>query len=219
MSESKPAIRLMGKKVGMTRVFDAEGTLVVCTVISAEPNVVAQVKTVEKDGYTAIKSAAGRMSASGKRRVSKPLLKSFESSKIEPHRKLFETRLADVDGFNVGDEISVDQFAEGEFVDVTGTSKGKGYQGVIKRHNYKGGPAAHGSGFHRHAGSTGMRSTPGRTFPGMTMPGQMGNEQKTVQNLKVVKVDAEKHLILVKGAIPGSNGSDVWMKKAVKKAV
>ncbi|MDN3504758.1 MAG: 50S ribosomal protein L3 [Rhabdochlamydiaceae bacterium] len=217
MSDSKPSIRILGKKIGMTRVFDKEGTLVVCSVVQVEPNVVAQVKTKESDGYSAVKLGADRLSSAKKKNLSKPLLKDYEKKNIDPRRHLFESRVDDTSSFELGQEIGVDHFSEGAFIDVTGTSKGKGFQGVMKRHNFKGGPAAHGSGFHRHAGSTGNCSTPGRVFKGRPMPGQMGNEQVTVQNLKVVKVDVEKNVILVKGAIPGSRTSKVWIQSAVKK--
>jgi len=217
MSESKPSIRILGKKIGMTRVFDKEGTLVVCSVVQVEPNVVAQVKTKESDGYCAIKLGADRLSSSKKKNLSKPLRKDYEKKNIDPRRHLFESRVDDTSSFEVGQEIGVDHFEEGAFIDVTGTSKGKGFQGVMKRHNFKGGPAAHGSGFHRLAGSTGNCSTPGRVYKGRPMAGQMGNEQVTVQNLKVVKVDVEKNVILVKGAIPGCRTSKVWIQSAVKK--
>lgn len=216
MSESKPMIRILGKKVGMTRIFDAEGNLVVCTVISAAPNVVTQVKSQETDGYTAIQLSAEKLTPSKKKVLAKPQIKSYEKAGVTPHRYRFEQRLSDTASFEVGAEVGVEQFSEGQFIDVTGVSKGKGYQGVMKRHGYRGGPGSHGSGFHRLAGSTGMRSTPGRTLPGMTMSGQMGREQKTVQNLKVIKVDADKQILLVKGAIPGNKGSNVYMQKAIK---
>ena len=217
MSEAKPSIRIMGKKVGMTRVFDAEGNLVVCTVITAEPNVVTQVKTPETDGYTAIQMAADRLSSAKKKRLSKAMQKAYEKKNIDPRRTQFESRVDTAEGVEMGAEFGVDLFEEGQFLDVTAVTKGKGYQGVMKKYNYKGGPAAHGSGFHRLAGSTGMRSTPGRTLPGTKMSGQMGNYQQTTQNLRVVKVDADKQLLLVKGAVPGHRGSNVWMQKAVKK--
>lgn len=218
MSETKPAIKILGKKVGMTRIFDDQGNLVVCTVICAQPNVVVQLKTQDQDGYTALKLASGHLTSSKRKRLSKPLLKAYEKQGVDPRKVQFESRIDDVSSFSVGQELGVDQFSEGQFIDITGVSKGKGFQGVIKRHNYAGGPGAHGSGFHRHAGSTGMRSTPGRTFPGMTMPGQMGRERVTIQNLKVVKIDADKQVILVKGAIPGYNGSNVWVQQAKKKS-
>ncbi|NBO23667.1 MAG: 50S ribosomal protein L3 [Chlamydiae bacterium] len=211
-------LKLMGKKVGMTRIFDEKGELVVCTVIHAEPNVVSQVKTVETDGYNAIQLGFGSLSASKKKNLSKPLANHFSKKSIEPKKHLSESRVSDSTAYSVGQELSIDLFASGDFVDVTSVSKGKGYQGVIKRHNHAGGPGAHGSGFHRHGGSTGMRTTPGRTFPGMKMPGHMGDETVTVQNLKVVKIDMEKQVILVKGSVPGARGSLVTIKSAIKKA-
>jgi large subunit ribosomal protein L3 len=217
MSDAKSSIRIMGKKVGMTRIFDDKGNLVVCTVIAAEPNVVTQVKTVEKDGYTSIQLAAERLSSSKKKTLCKPQLMAYEKKKIDPRRTQFESRLSSVEGIEEGAEFGVDLFAQGEFLDVTAVTKGKGCQGVIKRHGHRGGPAAHGSGFHRHGGSTGMRTTPGRTFPGMKMPGHMGAVSQTVQNLQIVKVDAEKHVVLVRGSVPGSRGANVWMKRSPKK--
>jgi len=211
-------LKLMGKKVGMTRVFDDKGELVVCTVIHAEPNVVSQVKSVETDGYNAIQLGFESLSASKKKNLSKPLANHFSKKSIEPKKHLSEARVVDTSKYSVGQELAIDIFSQGEFVDVTAVSKGKGYQGVIKRHNHAGGPAAHGSGFHRHGGSTGMRTTPGRTFPGMKMPGHMGDETVTVQNLKVVKIDMDKQVILVKGSVPGARGSLVTIKSAIKKA-
>lgn len=211
-------LKLMGKKVGMTRIFDDKGELVVCTVIQAEPNVVSQVKSVETDGYNAIQLGFETLSSSRKKNLSKPLANHFSKKSIEPRKHLSEVRVSNPAQYQVGQELGADTFALGEFVDVTATSKGKGYQGVIKRHHHAGGPAAHGSGFHRHGGSTGMRTTPGRTFPGMKMPGHMGNETVTIQNLKVVKIDMEKQVILVKGSVPGARGSLVTIKSAVKKA-
>jgi large subunit ribosomal protein L3 len=211
-------LKLMGKKVGMTRVFDDKGELVVCTVIQAEPNVVSQVKSVETDGYNAIQIAAGLISSSKRKNLSKPLTHHFSKKSLEPKKHLAESRVATPSDFQVGQEIALDHFASGEFLDVTSTSKGKGFQGVIKRHNHAGGPGAHGSGFHRHGGSTGMRTTPGRTFPGMKMAGHMGDETVTVQNLKVVRIDLDKQVILIKGSVPGARGSLVYMKKSIKKA-
>lgn len=212
------ALKLMGKKEGMTRVFDDKGHLVVCTVISMKPNVVVQVKTEEKEGYRGVQLGAVKVTEAKKRRIAKPQLGHFAAAKIEPMRKLFESRLDDGEEMTPGQEIAVDHFAETLYVDVVGTSKGKGFQGVIKRHNFAGGPASHGSGFHRSGGSTGMRSTPGRCLPKVKKPGQMGNQRVTVEGLKVVEVNAEKEIMLVKGAIPGPQGALVWVRKSVKKA-
>jgi len=210
------SMNLMGKKKGMTRVFDDKGELVVCTVIELEPNLITQIKS-EKDGYLALQLGAGRLSASAKRKVTKPLQGHFEKAKVEPRRFLKESRLTDVSEYQVGQEVGLEYFQDTKLVDVAGTSKGKGYQGVMKRHGFAGGPAAHGSGFHRTAGSTGMRSTPGRSFKGHPMSGQMGNERKTTENLKIVKIDLEKKVLLVKGPIPGARESLVFVRKSMKK--
>lgn len=209
-------LKLMGKKIGMTHLFDEKGDLVVCTVILAEPNVIAQVKTQENDGYQAIQLAACKVKAPKVKNVTKSLRGHFAKASVEPRGHLAESRLDDVSEYKVGQEITVSVFLESSFVDVTGVSKGKGYQGVMKRHNYAGGPASHGSGFHRHAGSTGMRTSPGRNLPGGKKAGHMGAEQVTVQNIKVVKVDEEKQVILLKGAVPGFNDGLVYITKAKK---
>jgi len=210
-------LKLMGIKKGMSRIYDKSGNLVVCTVISAEPNVVSQIKRVEKDGYNAIQLSAVKVPASKTRGVTKPLQGHFKKAGIEPRKHLVESRIENPDEFQIGQEIGVDYFSENEFVDIAGDSKGKGYQGVIKRHHFAGGPAAHGSGFHRHGGSTGMRTSPGRCLPGQKKAGRMGNDRITLQNLKVVAVDAEKGLIVIQGAIPGARGGLVYIAKAVKK--
>ncbi|MCB1118665.1 MAG: 50S ribosomal protein L3 [Chlamydiia bacterium] len=215
-------LNLMGKKRGMTTLFDEKGNRVCCTVIEVTPNVVTQVKTVEKDGYNAIQlgcdAVVTKDPRTAKERVGKPLMGHFEKNGVAPQRCLAETRVESVEGFEVGQEISVESFAEETFVDVIGTSKGRGFQGVMKRHNFAGGPASHGaSKFHRKSGSTGMRSTPGRGLPGGKKPGHMGNEQVTVQNLKVYKVDAAENVIVVEGAIPGPNHRLVTIRTAKKK--
>lgn len=210
-------VKLMGKKKGMTRLFDEQGQLVPCSVIEAEPNVISQIRTVERDGYTAIQLGGCKLKESRKKNLSKPLKGHFAKANVEPRARLQETRVESVEGFEVGQEIGVGQFAEVSHVDVAAVSKGKGYQGVMKRHNFSGGPAAHGSGFHRHAGSTGMRSTPGHTLQGVKMAGRMGGEVVTVEGLKVMKVDQEKGLIVVKGAIPGPRDGLVTIRKALKR--
>lgn len=207
----------MGKKKGMTRVYDESGNLVVCTVIAAEPNVIVQIKEAEKDGYQAVQLGAIKVPESKKKNLSKPLIGHFARAKVEPRRHLLESRIDNAGDYQLGQEIGVDYFAEVQFVDVCGSSKGKGFQGVIKRHGFGGGPGSHGSGFHRSGGSTGMRSTPGRSLPGVKKAGQMGSEKVTVENLKVVRVDAEKQVILVKGAVPGPNNSLLYVRKSVKK--
>lgn len=206
----------------MTQIFDAKGNIVVCTVIELEPNVVTQIKTKEKDGYQAIQIGFETIKAKDPRRCAarsnKPQRIAFEKSGIAPRKKLKENRLADTDSYSVGQEIGVEIFSEGEYVDIMGISKGKGFQGVMKRHNFAGGAASHGaSRCHRLAGSTGMRSTPGRNLPGGKKAGQMGNERVTVQNLEVVKVSAEERLLLVKGAVPGARNALVHVSTAVKK--
>lgn len=210
------SLKLMGKKVGMTRLFNEKGERIVCTVIEAEPNVVVQLKTLEKDGYSAIQMGGMKVPSSKLRRVKKPRKGHFAKANVEPRRHLAESKLCKGEEYAVGQEVGVEHFNEIAFVDVTGISKGKGFQGVIKRHGFKGGPAAHGSGFHRTAGSTGMCSNPGRTLPGLKMAGHMGSEQVTIENLPVVKVDQERKLILVKGAIPGARGGLVYVRKSKK---
>jgi large subunit ribosomal protein L3 len=206
-------LKLMGKKMGMTRLFDKEGNLVVCSVILAEPNVVTQVKRKETDGYDAIQLSAVKQP----KNVTKPMAGHFKKSGVEPRRHILESRVEKADQYTAAQEIDVNYFADTKFVDVSGVSKGKGYQGVIKRHHFAGGPAAHGSGFHRHGGSCGMRTSPGRCLPGQKKAGHMGDEAVTMQNLEIFKIDAEKKVIIVKGAIPGACGGLVVIKKAKKK--
>jgi large subunit ribosomal protein L3 len=214
-------LKLMGKKRGMTQRFDASGNLVVCTVIHAEPNIVTQIKTKELDGYNALQLGFEKIITEDPRtiqkRVTNQLLGHFKKANVEPRRYLAETRLDDVNGYSVGQELGVALFTETVFVDVSGVSKGKGYQGVMKRHNFRGGPAAHGSGFHRHGGSTGMRSTPGRCLPGQKKAGRMGGENVTIQNLRVVGIDEGRNLIIVEGSIPGPRGSLVSVAPSKKK--
>lgn len=215
------ALTMMGKKCGMAQLFDEKGNMVVCTVIQAEPNVVTQLKTKETDGYVAIQLGAekltGRLPATIERRAKMPRMGHFKKAGVEPRRHLLESRVDSVEGYHLGQEIGVEAFNGAQWIDVTGISKGKGYQGVMKRHNFAGGPASHGSGFHRHAGSTGMRSTPGRGLPGGKKAGQMGNQRVTVQNLQVVKIDIENHLIVVKGQVPGPRHGLVYLTQAKKK--
>jgi large subunit ribosomal protein L3 len=213
--------KLMGRKRGMTQRFDETGSVVICTVIEVEPNVITQVKTVERDGYNAIQFGFEQISAGDERtverRVGKPLAGHFKKAGVAPRRHLMEVWVDSPDEHKVGDEFTVGQFEAGVMVDVAGVSKGRGYQGVMRLHNFSGGPGAHGSGFHRHAGSTGMRSTPGRCFPGGKRPSQMGNRACTVQNLQVELVDPERNLIVIRGAIPGYNGALVTISPAIKK--
>lgn len=210
-------LTLMGKKKGMTRLFDEKGNLVVCTVISVEPNLVSQVKKQETDGYNAIQLSAVKLTPSKARNRGKPLLGHFAKAGVEPRAHIVESRIEEGDNYAVGQEVSVANFSDCLYVDVAGVSKGKGYQGVMKRHGFSGGPASHGSGFHRHAGSTGMRSSPGRCLPGVKKAGRMGGERVTLQNLKIVKIDEEKQVLIVEGAIPGAREGLVYISRAVKK--
>ena len=207
--------QLLGKKVGMTQTYDDKGNLVICTVISVEKHVAVQIKNKDgKDGYNA--AVLGVFKKKDKHTV-KPQAGHFKKAGVEPRKVLFEVPFEGEAPCAVGDELGLELFEGVNHVDVIGTSQGKGFQGVIKRHGFKGGPAAHGSKFHRSAGSTGCRSTPGRCLPGVKKPGHMGAERVTVQSLKVIKIDAEKGLVVVKGAVPGSKGSNVALQKAIKK--
>lgn len=212
------SLKLIGKKKGMTHLFNEKGDVVVCTVIAAEPNPVTQIKTKEKDGYSAVQLAGFKVPASRMRNVTKPLKGHFAKAKIEPRIRLKESRISEKEEYAIGQEIGVDYFENCSHVDVIGKSKGKGFQGVMKRHHFAGGPASHGaSRCHRSGGSTGMRSTPGRTLPGQKMAGHMGHEQVTAENLKVVKIDKDKHLIVVEGSVPGPREGYVYIKRSLKK--
>ena len=203
---------ILGKKLGMTQIFTEEGIVVPVTVVEAGPNVVTQVKTVEKDGYNAIQ--VGFEDAKEKS-LNKPQKGHLAAANVlKKHLKEF--RVDAVEEFTVGQEIKADLFAAGEIIDVTGISKGKGFQGPIKRHGQSRGPESHGSRYHRRPGSMGACSFPGRVFKNKKLAGHMGSVKVTVQNLEVVRVDADKNLILVKGAIPGAKGSMVTIKEAVK---
>ena len=205
---------IIGKKIGMTQIFDENGNVVPVTVVEAGPCVVAQKKTVENDGYASIQVGFGDLKT---HRVNKPMKGHFAKGDVAPKRTLKEFRLDDTSAYNVGDLIKADTFAAGEKVDVTGTSKGKGYAGVIKRWNFQRLKETHGSGpVARHGGSNGACSSPSRVFPGLKMAGHLGAEKVTVQNLTVVKVDAENNLIAIKGAIPGPNGGIVVIRDSVK---
>ena len=205
---------IIGKKVGMTQIFDEKGRVVPVTVVEAGPCVVVQKKTVENDGYAAVQLGFGDEKAT---RVNKPIKGHFDKADAAYKKNLKEFRLEDCESVNVGDILKADTFAPGDMVDVSGTSKGKGFQGTIKRHNNSRLKETHGSGpVHRHAGSMGACSSPSRIFKGKGMPGQMGNEKVTVQNLEIVKVDAENNLIALKGAIPGPKGGIVSIVDSVK---
>ena len=204
---------ILGKKIGMTQVFTKEGKLIPVTVIEVEPNVVTQIKTVEKDGYDAIQLGAQTIR---EKLSNKPELGHVKKANTTPKRFLREIRGVNVNDYTLGQTIGVDIFEAGEIVDVTGTSKGKGFQGVIKRHNQSRGPMGHGSQYHRGVGSLGTM-LPMHVLKGKKMPGQMGNVQKTVQNLEVVSIDTENSVILVKGNVPGPKKSLVMIRTAVKK--
>ncbi len=207
---------IIGKKIGMTQIFDETGKFIPVTVVEAGPCVVVQKKTVENDGYNAVQLGFGDIRA---KRVNKPLQGHFKKADVALKRTLKEFRLDDIDTLNVGDIVKADTFAEGDIVDVSGTSKGKGFAGTIKRHNFARLKESHGTGpVHRHAGSMGACSSPSRIFKGKGMPGQLGNEKVTIQNLEVVKVDAENNLIAIKGAIPGPKNGTVTVVDCVKKA-
>ena len=205
---------LIGKKIGMTQIFDENGKVVPVTVVEAGPCVVSQKKTVENDGYAAVQIGFGDLKA---HKVKTPMAGHFAKANVAPKRTLREFRFDDIDAYNVGDLVKADVFAAGDKVDVTGTSKGKGYAGVIKRWNFQRLKESHGSGpVARHGGSIGSCSDPSRVYPGKKMAGHLGSERVTVQNLQVVKVDAENNLIAIKGAIPGPNGGTVVIHDTVK---
>ncbi len=207
---------IIGKKVGMTQIFDDKGNGIPVTVIEAGPCTVVQKKTVENDGYAAVQFGFGEVSV---KRVTKPLKGHFDKADVAPKKTLREFRFDNCDAFNVGDIVKADAFAAGDHVDVVGTSKGKGYAGAIKRWNFHRLKETHGSGpVARHAGSQGACSSPSRVFKGMKGAGHLGAERVTVQNLTVVKIDAENNLIAVKGAVPGPRGSVVTLSESVKKA-
>lgn len=215
------ALKLMGKKRGMMQRFDDKGNVIVCTIIEAEPNVITQIKTKENDGYTAIQLGYDEIVTKDPRtiekRMTRPLRGHFQKAGIAPRKHLAESRLDTVEGYELGQAVGVAQFAEVLYVDATGMSKGKGYQGVIKLHNFAGGPSSHGSSFHRHAGSTGHRSTPGRCFPGGPRASHMGYEQVTVQNIRVVSIDVEANVIILEGQVPGPRNGLIYLSPAKKK--
>ena len=205
---------IIGKKIGMTQIFDENGKVVPVTVVEAGPCVVSQKKTVENDGYAAVQIGFGDLKA---HKVKKPMAGHFAKANVAPKRTLREFRFDDIDAYNVGDLVKADVFAAGDKVDVTGTSKGKGYAGVIKRWNFQRLKESHGSGpVARHGGSIGSCSDPSRVYPGKKMAGHLGSERVTVQNLQVVQVDAANNLIAIKGAIPGPNGGTVVIHDTVK---
>ena len=204
---------LIGKKLGMTQIFDEQGKVIPVTVIEAGPCVVSQVKTEETDGYNSIQLGFGAIKES---KVNKPERGHFTKANIAPARYLREFRVDSIEDVKVGDELKADIFMAGDKIDIQGTSKGKGFQGVIKRHGQHRGPMGHGSMYHRRPGSMGSTSTPGRVFKGKKLPGHMGAETVTIQNLEVIKVDLDKNIILVKGSVPGAKGSILKIKSSVK---
>lgn len=203
---------ILGRKIGMTQVFAKNGKLTPVTVIEVLPNIVSQIKTVETDGYNAIQLATVDKK---EKRANKPETGHLKKANATPKRFLKEIRGVDVSNYTLGSELKADIFTEGEMVDVTGTSKGKGFQGVIKRHNQSRGPMGHGSQYHRGVGSMGTL-LPMRVIPGKKLPGHMGNEQVTVQNLEVISIDLENNVILIKGNVPGPKNSMVLIKSAIK---
>jgi large subunit ribosomal protein L3 len=207
-------IGLLGRKIGMTRVYDAKGKATPVTVIEAGGNTVLQIKNAETDGYVAVQVGFDTQKES---RVTKPLIGHFKKANSEPKKFVREFRLPDGTQLEGDLSVEVNQFQPGEFVDVIGRSKGKGFQGVVKKHGFAGQPAAHGSKTHRRNGAIGNRSTPGRVWRNMGMPGHMGDDRVTVQNLRIVQVRPEENVILVCGAVPGSNGSYVVVRPAKKK--
>jgi large subunit ribosomal protein L3 len=217
MSVARNVKGLLGTKLGMTQVWDENGNVVPVTVIEVAPNVVTQIRTPEVDGYSAVQIAAGQIDP---RKVNKPSAGHFEKAGVTPRRHLTEVRTSDASEYALGQELTVDgTFEAGQLIDVVGTSKGKGFAGAMKRHNFSGVGASHGAHRnHRKPGSIGGAATPGRVFKGQRMPGRMGGERVTVQNLTVQAIDAEKGLILVKGAVPGARGRLVFVRNAVKGA-
>ena len=204
---------IIGKKIGMTQIFDENGVVIPVTVVEAGPCVVAQVKTMETDGYEAVQLGFGEVKD---KHINKPEKGHFTKNNLTAKKHLREFKLETIENIKVGDEIKADIFQDGEKVDVQGTSKGKGFQGVIKRHGQSRGPMGHGSMYHRRPGSMGPTSTPGRVFKGKNLPGHMGRVTVTVQNLDIVKVDMDKNVLLIKGSVPGAKGAILKIKSAVR---
>ncbi|MSS83814.1 50S ribosomal protein L3 [Actinomycetaceae bacterium WB03_NA08] len=215
-TNTKTAKALLGRKLGMTQVWDENGRLVPLTVVQVGTNVVTQVRVPDVDGYAAVQVGFEDIDP---RRVTKPLAGHFEKAGVSPKRHVAEFRTADADSYELGQELAADTFDVGQLVDVSGNTKGKGFAGVMKRHGFAGGPASHGAHkIHRKPGSIGACATPGRIFKGQRMAGRMGNTKTTVQNLKVQGIDADRGLLLIKGAIPGPKNAVVMVRTAVKGA-
>ena len=204
---------LIGRKIGMAQIFDESGKVIPVTVIEAGPCAVTQVKTIETDGYQAIQLGFGDIK---EKKLTKPVKGHFTKVNVTPKKHLREFRLDSVEGLTVGQELKADIFAAGDKLDIQGTSKGKGFQGVIKRHGQHRGPMGHGSMYHRRPGSMGPTSTPGRVFKGKKLPGHMGSQTISIQNLEVIRVDLDKNVILVKGSVPGAKGAILKLKSSVK---
>ena len=204
---------LIGKKIGMTQIFDEKGTVIPVTVIEAGPCTVVQIKTQQTDGYDAVQLGFGDIK---EKKVTKPIKGHFAKAKLTPKKHLREFRVDNISEYKIGDEKKADVFQVGDIVDIQGITKGKGFQGVIKRHGQHRGPMGHGSMYHRRPGSMGACATPGRVFKGKKLPGHMGVETVTIQNLKVVRVDLDKNVILVKGSVPGNKGAVLKIKNAAK---
>jgi large subunit ribosomal protein L3 len=202
---------ILGRKLGMTQVWSEDDRLVPVTVIKAGPCTITQIKTLEKEGYSAIQIGFEGLKAN---KVNKPMKGHFDKAGVEPLKVLREVRVDDASTYELGQQINVEQFAEVKKVDVSGISKGKGFAGVMKRHNFRGGPGGHGAHFHRAPGSIGQCATPSRVFKGLRLPGHMGVDKVTVKNLEVVRIDVEQNLMLVKGAVPGGKGALVSVRTA-----
>lgn len=204
---------IIGKKLGMSQVFAPDGTVIPVTVVEAGPCPIVQIKTADKDGYDAVQMAFGQIK---KKNVTKPIAGHYKKANVETKRYLKEFKLANSAEYKIGDEIKCGLFKEGDVVDVVGTSKGHGFSGTIQRWNTHRGPMAHGSGYHRGVGSLSSNSDPSRVFKNKKMPGQWGNEQITIQNLVIVRVDEARNLLLIKGGVPGAKGGVVYIKQAIK---
>ncbi len=209
------SLTLIGQKKGMAQIFDTEGKMIVCTVILVEPNPIVQIKRTEPDGYNAIQVGGVVLSKSRANKMNKPLKGHFAKANVPGQWRLRESRVENTDSYQVGQTLDLNLLNEVPFVDVQGVTKGKGFQGVIKLHGFAGGPGAHGSGFHRHAGSTGQRTTPGRCYPNGKRASRMGGDVQTVQNLRVVAIKG--NLLLVEGAVPGARGAVLYISQAMKK--